>query len=210
LICLYGGTFDPVHRGHLHAALTVCEALDLERVHLVLSARPSHREHQGADVDQRWEMLQLACQDDERLFADDRETHRSGPSYTVHTLEAARSENPGESLCWVIGWDAYRLLPSWYEWQRVISLANLIVLQRPGFASELDDTMQAFTRERQVTGLSGQASGGVLLLEQEMLPISAAAIRELLKSGKRADHLLPDAVATYIRQHQLYGVISDP
>jgi nicotinate-nucleotide adenylyltransferase len=210
LICLYGGTFDPVHRGHLHAALTVCEAVDLRRVHLVLSARPSHREHQGAEVDQRWAMLQLACEDDERLFADDREIHRSGPSYTVHTLEAARSENPGESICWVIGWDAYRLLPSWYEWQRVSALANLIVLQRPGFASGLDETMQTFTRERQVTSLSGHASGAVLLLEQEMLTISAAGIRDLLRSGKSADHLLPNAVATYIRQHQLYGVISDP
>jgi nicotinate-nucleotide adenylyltransferase len=210
LICLYGGTFDPVHNGHLHAALAVCDALDQPAISLVLSARPSHRGRQGATVAQRWDMLRLACEQDDRLQPDDRELHRSGPSYTVKTLEAARAEHPDTAINWVIGSDAYRLLASWYQWQRVIELANLIVLNRPGHPLALDETMSAFTRERQVTQLGDELAGSVWLLNRPMLEISAASIRALLVQGKSADHLLPGPVATYIRQHSLYGVISDP
>jgi nicotinate-nucleotide adenylyltransferase len=210
LICLYGGTFDPIHNGHLHAARTVCDALQLNQLRLVLSARPSHRKDTGASVEQRWEMLQLACGSEPQLVADDREIHRRGPSYTVETLEALRLAHPEQPIGWVIGWDAYRLLTSWYRWERVAELTNLVVVHRPGHLSELDQDMQEFTRQRQVPALSGEKSGSVVILEQQMLPISAAEVRGLLLSGKTADHLLPGAVATYIRQHNLYGVVSDP
>lgn len=210
MICLYGGTFDPVHNGHLHAAATVCDALGLNQLQLVLSARPSHREHTGASIEQRWDMLQLACGEDPRFVPDDREIRRNGPSYTVETLEALRAVHPVEPIAWLIGWDAYRLLTSWYRWQRVTELTNLIVVHRPGHLSALDDDMLEFTRQHRVAALRGEKSGSVLILEQEMLAISAAQVRELFVSGKMADHLLPGTVATYIRQHNLYGVVSDP
>jgi nicotinate-nucleotide adenylyltransferase len=210
LICLYGGTFDPIHNGHLHAARTVCDNLQLTQLRLVLSARPSHREDTGANVEQRWEMLNLACDQDPRLVPDDREIHRHGPSYTVETLEALRVEYPDQPIGWVIGWDAYRLLTSWYRWQRVAELANLVIVQRPGHVSVLDEDMRDFTNRRRVTALRGEKFGSVLILEQEMLAISAAQVRALLLSGKTADHLLPGAVGTYISRHNLYGVISDP
>jgi len=210
LICLYGGTFDPVHNGHLHAAAAVCDALGLAEILLVLSARPSHRGAQGATMAQRWAMLQLACQQDPRLCADDRELKRSGPSYTVHTLQDVRAAFPDAVICWVIGSDAYRLLPSWHQWQRIVELANLIVLNRPGHPLALDAAMTSFTRKHQVQQLGDEPAGSVWMLEREMREISAASIRQLLASGASADHLLPGPVATYIRQHSLYGVVSDP
>ncbi len=210
MIALYGGTFDPVHRGHLHAATTVCDLLGLRQLRLILSARPSHRSDTGATIEQRFAMLQLACADDTRLVADDREIHRDGPSYTVDTLEAFREAQPQESLCWVIGWDAYRLLTSWHRWERVAELANLVVVQRPGHEESLTPELEAFTRTRRIDALEEAAVGGVLIIRAEMLPISAAEIRHLLMSGKTAAHLLPGAVATYISEHNLYGVISDP
>ncbi len=209
MICLYGGTFDPVHRGHLRAAEAVCDALGLDNLKLVLSARPSHRGDAGASMEARWEMLKLACSVDGRLEADDRELRRERPSFTVETLEALRAELPAVPIGWVIGSDAYRLLPSWYRWEAVAELANLIVLNRPGHPLELDDIMRAFTAERRVDDLTGHHSGAVLLLEAPLLEISAAEVRGLLGRGASADHLLPDVVATYIREYSLYGVVSD-
>lgn len=210
MIALFGGTFDPVHCGHLHAAIEVCEELGVDRIHLVLSARPAHRDAPGATLEQRWDMLQLACRDDERLLADDREIHRAGPSFTVATLAAMHEQYPDDSLVWVIGSDAYTLLPQWYEWQRVPSLASLVVLQRPGHDLELSPLMQTFTAARQVAELTESTVGEVLVLDAAMHAVSAEEIRTILAEAGRADHLLPTAVATYISQHGLYGGISDP
>jgi nicotinate-nucleotide adenylyltransferase len=102
------------------------------------------------------------------------------------------------------------LLTSWYRWPRVAELTNLVIVQRPGHVSVLDENMRDFTNRRRVTALRGEKFGSVLILEQEMLAISAAQVRALLLSGKTADHLLPGAVGTYISRHNLYGVISDP
>ena len=155
MICLFGGTFDPVHRGHLHAALSVCEALGIDEIRLILSARPSHRKTPGATISQRWDMLCLACASDPRLRPDDREIRRARPSFTVDTLAELRAEHPREPLVWVIGSDAYALLPSWYRWQRVLELCHLLVLNRPGHALDLDDTMRRFTAAAMVTDAAG-------------------------------------------------------
>lgn len=210
MICLFGGTFDPVHSGHLHAAIEVCEELGVDSIHLVLSARPAHRDVTSATIEQRWDMLQLACGDDERLLPDDGEVHRSGPSFTVATLAAMHEQHPDDSLVWVIGSDAYALLPQWYEWQRVPSLASLVVLQRPGHDLEISSEMRAFTAARQVTELTDSRVGQVLVLASVMQSVSAEEIRTILAEGGSADHLLPAVVATYISQHGLYGGISDP
>ena len=208
MICLFGGTFDPVHRGHLHAALSVCEALGIDEIRLILSARPSHRKTPGATISQRWDMLCLACASDPRLRPDDREIRRARPSFTVDTLAELRAEHPREPLVWVIGSDAYALLPSWYQWQRVLELCHLLVLNRPGHALDLNDTMRRFTAAAMVTDplvLESQSHGRILVLERPMEQVSAEAIRAIIAAGGNADHLLPVAVATYIRTHSLYG-----
>lgn len=205
MICLFGGTFDPIHLGHLHAADVVCRVLEVAEIRLVLSARPSHKAATGADLTHRWAMLQLACADDERFVPDDREMHRSRPSYTVETLEAVRAETPSASLCWVIGSDAYALLPSWHRWQDVLRLANLVVLSRPGPFPDLDAEMRRLTARHRVSSLAGCHSGGILVVDNAMKEIAAADIRADIASGRDVSHLLPPPVATYIRRHHLYG-----
>jgi nicotinate-nucleotide adenylyltransferase len=218
LICLFGGTFDPVHIGHLHAARVVCDALGLTRIRLVLSARPGHRDEPGASVAQRWRMLQLACAGDARLIADDIEIRRAQrlrrSSYTVDTLEALREQHPDAVLTWVLGSDAFAGLAGWHRWRELFELANLVVLARPGADLSLPRELEALTRSRRIDAPPRAVAGGVLVLSAPMLDVSATRIRralrgeEALTQGCVAD-LLPPAVYTYITDHQLYGVVSD-
>ena len=205
MICLFGGTFDPVHLGHLHAADVVCRELALDQIRLVLSARPSHRGAPGASVDHRWAMLRLACADDDRLVPDDREMRRERPSYTVETLEAVRAEHPQTAISWVIGSDAYALLPTWHRWKEVLDLTNLVVLARPGPFPALDDDMRRLMEKHRVGSLAGCHQGGILVVENAMKEIAAADIRRGIAEGRDVSHLLPARVATYIKDHHLYG-----
>jgi nicotinate-nucleotide adenylyltransferase len=205
LICLFGGTFDPIHNGHLHAAEAVLAALPVDQIRLVLSARPSHKDSTGATLTERWAMLELACAEHPALIADDREIHRARPSYTVETLEALRAECPDEALVWVIGSDAYALLDSWHRWREVLELANLVVLRRPGGFPEMTEAMQAFTEEHQVQRLDDCHKGAILILDDVMEEISAAEIRAAIAAGQDVGHLIPAPVALYIKQHHLYG-----
>jgi len=204
LICLFGGTFDPIHLGHLHAADVVCRVLGLAEIRFVLSARPSHKAGTGASLEDRWAMLQLACADDGRFVPDDREMRRARPSYTVETLEAVRAQSPKACICWVIGSDAYALLPSWHRWREVLKLANLVVLSRPGPFPELDEEMRQLTRKHRVSSLADCHSGGILVVDNAMKEVAAADIRTAIAEGRSVSHLLPLPVAIYIKTHHLY------
>jgi nicotinate-nucleotide adenylyltransferase len=218
LICLFGGTFDPVHVGHLHAARVVCDALNLTRIRMVLSARPGHRDEPGASVAERWRMLELACAADDRLLPDDIEIRRAerlgGRSYTVETLEALRADHPDVVLSWVLGSDAYAGLERWHRWRELFELANLVVLRRPGSEWTLPDELSTLTRERRIERAPDTAAGGVLILTAAMLNVSATRIRRALRAGEgdangTVADLLPATVYTYITNHHLYGVVSD-
>ena len=215
MICLFGGTFDPVHVGHVHAAVTVCETLNLAEIRMLLSARPGHRGATGAPVASRWEMLVLACSGDPRLVPDDGEVRRAEregrPSYTVETLEELRVVHPDAVLLWVVGSDAYREITAWHRWREVLELANLVVLNRPGAPLDLPAELDALTRARRLEHPPAAPAGGILILEAPMLAVSATRIRGALarSEGAVAD-LLPPAVYTYIKEHHLYGVVSDP
>lgn len=205
MICLFGGTFDPVHLGHLHAAERVRETLAVPEVRLLLSAHPSHKASTGASLEDRWAMLSAACAAHPGLVADNREARRNKPSYTVDTLLEFRAEHPGEALTWVMGSDAYALLPSWYRWEAVLELANLVVLARPGPFPALDAVMTELTARHRVDNLSGCHEGGILLVEDAMEEVSAADVRERVAAGAPVSHLLPAVVANYISSHHLYG-----
>lgn len=204
MICLFGGTFDPVHLGHVHAAEAVCRALGLDQIRLVLSARPSHRGATGASLEDRWAMLCLACEGHPRLMPDDREIRRPRPSYTVETLEEIRHDSPGEPIAWVIGSDAFALLPSWYRWREVLRLSNLVVLDRPGHPLALTPQMAELMAAHRVSSLDGRQEGGILLLDDVMVEVAAEDVRAALAAGRSVAHLLPESVAHYIRQHGLY------
>jgi nicotinate-nucleotide adenylyltransferase len=207
LIGFLGGTFDPIHNGHLHAARAAAAALELDWVGLILAARPYHRDAR-ASVAHRWAMLTLAVEGDPVLRADAREMHRDAVSYTVDTLHELRAEyGTATPLVWLVGWDAYRTLASWHRWDELIDLAHLGVLRRPG-AEALDERMSEFTTTHcvsELTRLRARPAGYVTFVTASMLPISATQVRARLKGGESADDLLPAAVSTYIRAHDLYG-----
>jgi len=220
LICLFGGTFDPVHVGHVHAARRVCDRLGLDAIRMLLSARPGHRGATGASAARRWDMLKLACAEDGRLVPDDTELRRAErlgrPSYTVETLEELRAGAADAVIAWVVGSDAYREFADWHRWREVFELANLVVLHRPGAELSCSEPLETMTRQRRVARLDARA-GQVLVLDTPMLDVSATAVRELLAGTPHGDRrdttqvadLLPPAVYTYIKEHHLYGVIRD-
>lgn len=205
LIGLYGGTFDPVHLGHTHAALSVKQVLDLHEVRLVLAARPGHRGAPASDVQDRWRMLCLACAQTPGLVADDSELHRQGKSYTIDTLAALRASDAAVVPCWILGQDAYATLPVWHRWRSLLDFCNLVVVERPGDErpepQEVQDLSAAFEVERFDRGRIGQ----IYRVRAPMKEISATDIRARLAAGKTVEHLLAAPVYTYITQHRLYA-----
>ncbi len=187
----------------------VCDVLALREIRFVLSGRPSHRTLPQTTIEQRWEMLKLACADDVRLVPDDREIRHGGPSYTVDTLREVRAAHPGASVAWVLGSDAYADFSSWRAWREILDLANLVVLERPGAARLLGEEMKRITECCRVEQKPEAGAGQVFFLESEMRAVSASDVRACMNSGESADRLLPHRVSTYIYEHGLYGGIRE-
>ncbi len=208
MIGFLGGTFDPIHNGHLHAATSAAVALNLEFVNLVLAARPKHRAEPFAPIEHRWAMLELAVEGRDRLRADDCEIRRGTTSYTVETLEEVRARYGAQMpLVWLLGWDAYSALPTWHRWRELATLAHLCVMQRPGHDETLDAEMREFTeshRTDDIALLRRRPAGRVAFIDAPMLSVSSTDIRMRLQRGENVGQLLPSAVSTYIKEHQLY------
>jgi nicotinate-nucleotide adenylyltransferase len=214
LIAFLGGTFDPVHLGHLHAAREVRSRLGCDEVRFVLAAVPSHRPAPEASAADRWEMLIRALVDVPGCVADDTEIGRTGPSYTVDTLATMRQRfGAARSLAWVVGFDAYRLLPTWRRWQELLSLTHLVVVGRPGQDDRLDPVMAGFTARfgtDDPAELRRSAAGRVLEIKAEMLAISASEVRARCHRGEPVADLLPPAVWAYIESASLYRTEAPP
>ena len=201
---LLGGTFDPVHFGHLRSAVEVCEQLQLDELRLIPSARPPHRGMPGATAAQRLRMVELALGQGGGLQVDDRELQRERPSYTVETLESLRQELGSDvALFMVLGWDAFCGLPSWHRWESLLELANLVVLQRPDYDLEVPEVLKDLLAAR-IADQPERSHGQIICLSQTPLAISATHIRTLVGSGASPRFLLPDAVLDYIENEGLY------
>lgn len=205
-IGLYGGTFDPVHLGHIHAAETVQQHLALDRVHMILSARPSHRDQPQTSNDHRWQMLQLACAEHETLLADAIELHRCGKSYAIDTLRAFRQQNPDAQLCWILGMDSYRTLPTWQNWRELLHYGHLIVVDRPesGGEPDIDRALNELEQRHRAESIDHAPAGRIVFLTLPMKAISASQIRRRRIAGECNKGLLDPRVWSYINQHQLY------
>lgn len=204
MIGVYGGTFNPVHYGHLRTALEVAEIFGLEQLRLIPCRLPPHRELPAVDGETRLAMLQLAIEGIPHFIADRRELDRDGPSFMVDTLQSLRDEYPATGLVLFIGSDAFAGLQQWHQWQRLFDLAHIVVMTRPGYrmpdlAEFLQDRLC-----RQPEALQRQAAGCLLFQSVTALDISATEIRDLIGAGRDPRFLLPDAVIAYIRQRQLY------
>ncbi|MFC7295039.1 nicotinate-nucleotide adenylyltransferase [Marinobacter aromaticivorans] len=206
---IYGGTFDPVHHGHLRLALEISERLGDVPVDLVPCHIPPHRGATRATAGQRQRMLALAIEGELRLRIDDRELRRAGASYTADTLRQLRSELGDEvPLVMVVGTDAFAGFDRWREWQQIPGLAHIVVVRRPGstLAPETEPARLLETRRvGNAQALHADPSGHILELDPPLLDISATGIRERLASGRSARYLMPDVVLTEIQRMGLYG-----
>ena len=211
-LAVLGGTFDPVHFGHLRIARETATAMKLPEIRLIPSKTPVHRTRPGASADDRLAMLRLGVAGIPGLSADDRELTRDTPSYTVLTLESLRAEFPLRPLLWLIGVDAFLRINTWHQWPRLFDMAHFVVLNRPGFAvaqlfsPALADVWQG-RLTRDAAELSGSAHGLIYLHTVTPQTVSATDIRNRIAAG--ADDaallsLLPAPVLAYIRAHQLY------
>ena len=190
-IGLYGGTFDPVHLGHLRAAETAREGLGLDLVAFVPSAVPPHRSEPPRAAADRLAMARLATSSHSRFEAWDAELRRPGPSYTVETVAALLSERPSDSFVLVVGADTWPEMTTWREPQRLLSLVEVAVVDRPGYTGP--DPGVPFPGALGVTRVLGPS-----------LAISATTIRDLARRGRSVRYLVPDVVADYILSRRLY------
>jgi len=211
---IFGGTFDPIHFGHLRLAEEAAEACALGEVRFVPAALPNLREAPRTPAMHRLAMVRLAVAGNPRLAVDGRELEREGMSYTVDTLDALRAQTgPARSLCLLLGADAFLRLPQWSRWQRLLDLAHVVVATRPGHAletrlAEADSVLGGVWRERRAGSaaeLGAQPAGRVFRIDIPLLDISASGIRERLARGASVRYLLPRAVIEYIEVHRLYG-----
>lgn len=209
LVLMFGGTFDPIHNGHLRCALELTQVLPVRQVHLVPCQIPPHRERPGATPEQRLAMLQLAVAGEACLQVDDRELRRPGPSWSVDTLMSLRQEyGASQPLAMVLGWDAFLGLPDWSRRDALLELAHLIVLARPGQSGEAGPALRdLLDRYALKSGehLNTSPAGRILRLSlPSAMQISATYIRRLLAGQDSVRYLLPDEVIEFIHTHQLY------
>ncbi|MBS0212399.1 MAG: nicotinate-nucleotide adenylyltransferase [Proteobacteria bacterium] len=206
---LYGGTFDPIHCGHLAVADAAATGFNAE-VSLLPAADPPHRARPGAGATQRAAMLDLAIAGHPRLRVDRRELQRAGPSYTVDTLADVRADiGPAAPLAWLLGADAFRDLHRWHRWRELPGLAHLIVAVRPGHGlSELDPQLRDALAGRWTTdpaALAAAPSGRVFRLDLPLRTEAASDLRALIAAGQPWEACVPPAVAAYIRARRLYA-----
>lgn len=195
-LAIFGGTFDPVHLGHLCVAWEAGELLDAD-VLMMPSNIPPHRPPPIASAAQRVAMLEVALRDQSRLILDTRELERDGPSWTVDTMLELRAEQGDRPLVLLLGADAFAGLPDWHGWQRLFELVHIGVLSRPGKQLPLPQALQQAIDGRWVKAasqLSAESAGKLIALAVTPLEISATRIRELLAAGRESRYQLPSGL----------------
>ncbi len=211
-IGILGGTFDPIHYGHLRLAEEMLELAHLRQIRFIPAGTPPHRDVPQASAPHRSTMVRLAIADQPAFVLDEREAARSTPCYTVDTLRELRAElGADQPLCLLMGGDAFLQLDTWHEWEQLFELAHIVVGYRPGFTLEdrIHASDPALRRDYQqrlcaADALAKRPAGGVAELAIPKLEISATLIRSRVAENRSIRYLLPNTVADYIHQHHLY------
>ncbi|MCR4297371.1 MAG: nicotinate-nucleotide adenylyltransferase [Gallionella sp.] len=211
-IGILGGTFDPIHYGHLRLAEEMLELANLRQIRFIPTGMPPHRDAPQVSAQHRSAMVQLAIADQPAFVLDDREVRQNTPCYTVNTLRELRAElGAAQPLCLLMGGDAFLQLHTWHEWEQLFELAHIVVGYRPGFTLEerihsATDELQRHYHARLCAAdiLSQQSCGGITELAIPKLEISATDIRRRVAENRTIRYLMPNAVANYIHQHHLY------
>ena len=205
-IGILGGTFDPVHNGHLACADYVLRQLALDEVRLMPCHLPPHRATPGVSSAERAAMVTLAIAGRPKLKLEALELHKDTPSYTVDSLRQLQQQEPDCRFYFIIGMDSLCYFRSWKDWQGILQCADLLVCQRPGYRATDGDApalLQQFA-VADFASLQQQHTGGILLLHNPVVNLSASQIRQCLRTGQACDATLAPAVLNYIRQRQLY------
>jgi nicotinate-nucleotide adenylyltransferase len=200
-IGVFGGMFDPIHFGHLRTAHELHELLGLESIAFVPAGDPPHRAAPLADSKTRLEMVRAAVADDPRFFVDDRELQRSGPSYTILTLEALRAERGAQPIALIMGMDAFAGIERWHRARELLAFAHIVIALRPkapapreGFAARLLQDHRCDNPAR----LSSSPAGLVHVSENTQLDLSSSAVRAVIAAGRDPRYLMPEAARRII------------
>jgi nicotinate-nucleotide adenylyltransferase len=208
-IGILGGTFDPIHLGHLRMAIELYQALDLARVHLMPTFMPMYRKQPVATPEQRLAMVRCAVKGEPALFADDREIRRQGATYSIDTLREMQKEMPDTPLCLLVGIDAFLGFASWHRWKEILDHAHIIVAHRPHYHLPPDGIIADLIhshQQKEISFIHENMSGGILLRPITALEISATDIRKQIAMGRNPRYLLPDSVYDYIQQNNIYTI----
>ena len=208
MIGLLGGTFDPIHFGHLRTALEVQETLAMDEVRFLPAPRPRLREEPLVSVEQRVEMVRLAIAGQASFRLDTQELDRAGPSRSIDTLKQTRDEiGTNEPLALIMGSDAFAKLPQWYQWERLLDLAHIVVMKRPDTSLNADDFPPGWLQAHMTESVNEAAempAGQVIPVQVTQLAISATAIRDQLQKRLSVRFLIPEPVREYIEANNLY------
>jgi nicotinate-nucleotide adenylyltransferase len=205
---LFGGTFDPIHHGHLRTAFELLRALKLAEVRFMPTGNPPHREHTQADAEQRLAMVRAAVADQPGFTVDDREVRRSGLSYSVDTLAELRAEFPHRPLCLLLGMDAFLGLPNWHRWKEILELAHVVVAHRPGWKAPTQGPLGEAMVDRgtgSIRDLHGSKAGRIYVHAVTQLEISSTELRQLIVAGGDPRYLVPDSVREVLRELGCYA-----
>ena len=205
---LFGGTFDPIHFGHLRTAFELWQSLRLAEVRFLPTGNPPHRERTLADAELRLAMVRAAVADQPPFVVDDREVRRGGASYTVDTLTELRSEFPHRSLCLLLGMDAFLGLPNWHRWRELFDLAHVVVAHRPGWKAPTMGPLGEVMVDRgtgSIRELHDRRAGHIYVLAVTQLEISSSELRQLIVAGEDPRYLVPEEVRGLIRETGCYA-----
>ena len=212
LVGILGGTFNPIHYGHLRMAQELAAALYFDELRFIPSANPPHKVAPEVNTKHRAVMVKIAIADNPLFKFDDSELLRKGASYTIDTLISLREElGENAALCLIMGSDAFIKLDTWHRWQELLNFCHIALVQRPNFSAEhakLPEILETFLHTHyteNASDLSAKNAGFIHMQQITALDISSTKIREMLKNGQMPRYLMPDAVLDYINEARLYA-----
>ncbi len=207
-IGLYGGTFDPIHLGHLRSAVEILAICQLQQIHFIPCKNPVHKEGAIASDRDRFSMLMLATDNCSDLVVSDCELKRDTPSYTIDTLKEFKQKFTDTPLCLLVGSDTFMQLPTWHQWKKIIDISHIIIMKRPGFSLELSTELEDFLANHladDITELHDNLSGKIYYQSVTEMDISSTQIRAQINAGITPRFLVPENILAYIERKQLYN-----